>query len=259
MKSMVSACLALMLSSGAALAEQTVTFTYENVDSYPWNMKDGSGVDLMLLEMTDEALPDVSFKYIQAPWQRCLHNIENGITEGCFTASFKEKRLQHGFYPGTHTGGDVDPNLRLHSSSYSLYVKKDSNINVTGKMTISGLTGKVAAPAGYSIGDDLAKAGYQVDAKSSKTLNNFQKLLSGRVDAVAALTLNGDNILENDPKFKSQLKVIETPLVDKPYYLMLSKQFVNSNKALAEQIWMKAAEIRDSKAFKDKAGEFLAK
>ncbi|MFC3152900.1 substrate-binding periplasmic protein [Litoribrevibacter euphylliae] len=259
MKSMVSACLALMLSSGAALAEQTVTFTYENVDSYPWSMKDGSGVNFILLEMTDEALPEVAFKYIQAPWQRCLHNIENGITEGCFAASFKEKRLQHGLYPATHSGGDVDPGMRLHSSSYSLYVKKDSNVNVTGKMTISGLTGKVAAPAGYSIGDDLAKAGYQVDAKSSKTLNNFQKLLSGRVDAVAALTLNGDNILASDSKFSGQLKAIETPLVDKPYYLMLSKQFVNSNKALAEKIWMKAAEIRETKAFKDKAGEFLAK
>ncbi|GLQ32687.1 substrate-binding periplasmic protein [Litoribrevibacter albus] len=259
MKRMVVAGLSMLLSAGAVMAEQTVTFTYENVDSYPWNMKDGSGVDLILLKMTDDALPDVSFKYIQAPWQRCLHNIENGITEGCFTASFKEKRLQHGYYPGTHTGGAVDPNLRLHSSSYSLYVKKDSNIDVTGKMTISGLTGKVAAPAGYSIGDDLAKAGYQVDAKSSKTLNNFQKLVSGRVDAVAALTLNGDNILANDATLNSQLKAIKTPLVDKPYYLMLSKQFVSANKELAEKIWMKAAEIRDSKAFQDKAGEFLAK
>lgn len=259
MKRMVVAGLSMLLSAGAVMAEQTVTFTYENVDSYPWNMKDGSGVDLILLKMTDEALPEVTFKYVQAPWKRCLHNIENGITEGCFTASFKEKRLQYGFYPGTHTGGSVDPNLRLHSSSYSLYVKKNSTIDVTGKMTISGLSGKVAAPAGYSIGDDLTKAGYQVDAHSSKTLANFQKLITGRVDAVAALTLNGDNILAKNAKFGSAIKVIKTPLVDKPYYLMFSKQFVGSNKALAEKIWMKAAEIRDSQAFKDKAGEFMAK
>jgi len=251
--------LAAALVSGTVQAEQTITLAYENVDSFPWNMKDGSGIDLILLKMTDEALPEVNFKYIQLPWQRCLHNIENGISEGCFTASYKEKRKKHGFYPGTHTGAEPDPALRLHSSSYSLYVAKDSSINVTEKMTIEGLTGKVAAPAGYSIGDDLAKAGYQVDAKSSKSFQNFQKLASGRVDAVAALSLNGDNILAKNAKFSGKIKAVETPLVDKPYYLMFSKQFVNANTALAEKIWAKAAELRETQEYKDKAGEFLAK
>ncbi len=74
--------------------------------------------------MIDEAMPEVKFKYVQAPWKRCLNNIETGETEGCFTASYKEKRLQHGFYPGTHSGGAVDPELRLHSSSYSLLCRE---------------------------------------------------------------------------------------------------------------------------------------
>lgn len=248
----------LLLFPIIAFAEQTVTLTYENVDSFPWNMKNGSGVDLILLNMVDEAMPEVKFKYVQAPWKRCLNNIETGATEGCFTASFKEKRLQHGFYPGTHTGGKVDPVLRLHSSSYSLYVAKDSNINVTGAMTIEGLKGKIAAPSGYSIGDDLAKAGYKIDAGATNTKNNFSKLISGRVAAVAALTLNGDNIILKNSEYAGKIKSIKTPLVDKPYYLMFSKQFVGSNKALAEKIWQKGAELRDTQAFKDKAGVFLA-
>ena len=251
-------CCLLLLLPAAAFSETKVTLTYENVDSFPWNMKDGSGVDLILLKMVDEQMPDVSFEYVQAPWKRCLNNIETGATEGCFTASYKEKRLQHGFYPGTHTGGEVDPALRLHSSSYSLYVAKDSNIDVTGKMTIKGLAGKIAAPSGYSIGDDLAKAGYNIDAGATNTVNNFRKLVSGRVDAVAALTLNGDNILSKNAEYAAGIKAIKTPLVDKPYYLMFSKQFISGNKALAESIWQKAAEVRESQAFKDKAGEFLA-
>lgn len=258
MKTIKSLCIGLLVMPALAMAEKTVTLTFENVDSFPWTMKDGSGIDMILLKMTDEALPEVSFKYVQAPWQRCLHNIENGVTEGCFTASFKEARLQHGYYPGTHTGGAADPALRLHSSSYSLYVLSNSNVDVTGKMTISGLSGKIAAPTGYSIGDDLAKAGYTVDAQSSKSMNNFQKLLSGRVEAVAALTLNGDNIIDKNADFKGKVKAIKTPLVDKPYYLMFSKQFLASDKALAEKIWQKAAELRESQAFKDAAGAYLA-
>lgn len=242
----------------SAHAEKTVTLTYENVDSFPWTMKDGSGIDMILLAMTDEALPEVSFKYIQTPWKRCLDNIKSGTTEGCFTASFKEARKEFGYYPGTHTSDSADPSLQLHASSYSLYVRNDSNIDVTGSMEIAGLTGKIAAPRGYSIGDDLAKAGYEVDSNAANTANNFKKLAAGRVDAVAALTLNGDNILAKDAALSSGIKVISTPLVNKPYYLMFSKQFVDGNKELAEKIWSKAAELRESQEFKDKAGEFLS-
>lgn len=251
-------CIAALLPA-MAMAEKNITLSYENVDSYPFSMKDGGGLDLILLKMVDEAMPEVTLTYQQAPWKRCLNNIETGTTQGCFTASYKEKRLQFGHYPGTQNGEAPDANLMLHSSSYSLYVPKDSNIKVTGTLTIDGLAGKVAAPAGYSIGDDLSKAGYTVDANSSKTLNNFQKLMAGRVAAVAALTLNGDNIIHKDARLKSAIKKIETPLVDKPYYLMFSKQFLASDKALAEKIWAKAAEIRETQEYKDKAGEFLSK
>jgi len=222
-------------------------------------MKDGTGVDLILLKMVDDALPDISFEYKQTPWKRCLNNIQTGETEGCFTASFKEKRLEYGYYPGTHNGGAVDNNLRLHSSSYSLYVLKDSEINVSGKLQITGLNGKIAAPSGYSIGADLEKSGYMVDAAASKTENNFKKLLKGRVQAVAALTLNGRNMLSKNKELSSQVRENETPLVSKPYYLMFSKQFIDSNKSMAEMIWNKIAEIRETQVFKDKAGEFLAK
>lgn len=241
-----------------ANAERVVKLTYENVDSFPWTMKDGGGIDIILLDMTDAALDDVKFEYIQTPWKRCLDNIKSGITEGCFTASYKDKRLEFGYYPGTHKMGKPDPSLQLHASSYSLYVPTDSSITVTGNMTIEGLNGKIAAPRGYSIGDDLAKAGYTIDANASNTLNNFKKLAAGRVESVAALTLNGDNLLAKNPDLASKIKVIPTPLVNKPYYLMLSKQFVDGNTALAEKIWKTAAEIRESQEFKDKAGAFLS-
>lgn len=239
-------------------AERVVTLTYENVDSFPWTMKDGSGIDMILLEMTDLALNDVKFEYIQAPWKRCLNNIKTGKTDGCFTASFKEARKEFGYYPGTHTSDSADPALQLHASSYSLYVPSASSVDVTGAMKISGLDGKIAAPRGYSIGDDLAKAGYTVDANASNTSNNFKKLSSGRVEAVAALTLNGDSILAKNADFASKIKALSTPLVNKPYYLMLSKQFVDANKELAETIWQKAAELRETQEFKDKAGAFLS-
>ncbi len=250
---------AILLLTSLSIQAQTVTLTYENADSYPWYMKDGSGLDLILLKMVDEAMPDVSFKYKKTPWKRCLSNIQSDITEGCFSASFKEKRLVFGYYPGTHTGGKANAAMRTHSSSYSLYVLKGSSIKVTGTLTISGLSGKVAAPAGYSISDDLSKKGFNVDDGASSTAKNFEKLLGGRVNAVAALSLNGDNILAKNKKYSDKIAAVKPPLIDKPYYIMFSKKFINSNKSLAEKIWATIATVRESQDYKDKALAFLSK
>jgi polar amino acid transport system substrate-binding protein len=247
---------ALLLLLPTLVWAQTITLTYENSNSYPWYMKDGSGIDLMLLKMVDKNLPEVDFKYTQAPWKRCLKNIETNVTEGCFSASFKEKRKAYGYYPG---GEAPNKAHRIHSSSYSLYVLKGANISVSGKLSIDGLVGKVAAPAGYSIGDDLVKKGYKVDAGASLTTHNFEKLLQGRVKAVAALSLNGNNILSKNKKYSDKIQVLAPPLIDKPYYLMFSKKFTNSHRALVEKIWKTIGEVRETQAHKDNAGAFLSK
>ena len=52
---------------------------------------------------------------------------------------------------------------------------------------------------------------------------------------------------------------VAPPLIDKPYYLMFSKKFANSNKALVEKIWTTIGEVRETQELKDKAGDFLSK
>lgn len=247
-----------LLLGAAAQAQQSITLTYESADSYPWSMKDGSGINFILLNLVDDALPEVEFKYNQVPWKRCFNNIQINKSEGCFAASYKQKRLKYGYYPGTHRGHGVDDSLRLHSSSYSVYTLKDAEISVSGNMTINGLSGNIASPAGYSIAQDLKNSGYPVDSQASKTANNFSKLIAGRIQAVAALTLNGNNILAQQPAFSEKIDVVNPPLINKPYYLMFSKKFVSQNKALAEKIWRTIANVRDSQVFKDKASRYLA-
>ena len=235
---------------------QTITIHGGDADNYPWHMADGTGLDRILLKMVDKALPEIDIKVAQVPWKRCLINIGSNIIEGCFAASFKEKRKVFGIYPG---GDKPDKSRRIHSSSYSLYILKGSNIDVTAKLTISGLIGKVAVPAGYSIGDDLIGVGYKVDAGAHATSLNFEKLLMGWVKGVAALSLNGDNILAKNKKYSDKIRVVKTPLIDKPYYLMFSKGFVGSNKALAEKIWHTLGKERESSEFKEAAAVFLSK
>jgi len=235
---------------------QTITLNYEKSNAYPWYINDGKGLDIILLEMVDDVLPEVSFEYKQTPWKRCLHNIQWNVSEGCFSASFKEKRKVFGFYPG----GDMpDESERIHATSYSLYILKGANIDVTGKLSISGLNGSIAAQTGYSIVDDLISTGYKVDSGASSTERNFEKLLKGRAVAVAALTLNGNNILAKNRKYSDKIYEIKKPLIIKSYYVLLSKKFVRDNRALAEKIWATIGEVRESLQFKAATQDFLVK
>jgi polar amino acid transport system substrate-binding protein len=43
--------------------------------------------------------------------------------------------------------------------------------------------------------------------------------------------------------------VVDTPLIEKPYYLMLSNALVKARPELAEQIWKQVEEVRNSKEY----------
>ena len=252
-KSLVASILfgTLAVSSSA----KDLTLLFENEDSFPWSTKAGGGVDIILLKMVDKALPDVSFKYEAVPWKRCLMGMKAGAADGCFSASYKGKRKEFGHYP--EAGGSGDQSKMLHTASYSLYaVAADASKFKVNKFDVAGLakgSDVIAGPQGYSITDDLAKAGHKVDSSGKSTLLNFRKLLAGRVKLVAALTLNGD-ALSNSAEFKGKIVKLSPAMVSKPYYLMLGKSV---DAATRKKIWDKIAEIREDAGYKAKAAAFI--
>ncbi|MCP3871932.1 MAG: amino acid ABC transporter substrate-binding protein [Desulfobacteraceae bacterium] len=81
---------------------------------------------------------------------------------------------------------------------------------------------------------------------SLSTPNDFKKLAAGRVDIICAIEDVGDGLINLYPdKYKNVEKILPS-LKNKPYYLMLSKQFSGSNPDLAELLWDTLAEVRDS-------------
>ncbi len=255
--------LAVILTAlvSAQIQSAEVTIFSENETSFPWIVKESNaGLNFILLDLVDKKIPEVEFVHKRVPWKRCLNAMKQEEfvdSSGCFSASYKEVRKEFGVYPG---GDSPNSELRLHSSSYSLYTKKSNqNVGVAGKLTIDGLgdDAKIAAPAGYSISSDLASKGYKVDDQSKNTKANFQKLLSGRVEAVTALTESGDFHLDTNPKYQADIQKLTPPLVNKPYYLMLSHGFVKKNPEIAEKIWATIAEVRESEEYKTAGQEWM--
>jgi len=236
------------------LHAEAFVFASENEDSFPWISKNGTGMDYFLVQTV---MLNLGHKLTveRKPWLRCLKLLQINEVDGSFTGSYKKDRLAIGRYPMINN--QLDASRRLHSASYSLYVLNDSNITWDGQK-FSAFTGKVGAPSGYSIIEKLKNHKLAVhEVKTTQQLMGM--LIRGRISAVAALTMQGDIELANSPNLASKIKKIKIPLVDKPYFLLLSHELVQKRPELAEAIWNEIKNVRESDAYQQAFQQMLIK
>ena len=132
-------------------------------------------------------------------------------------------------------------------------MKGNNNVQWDGKKL--AVPGAVGAQPGYSIIEMLKGQGVKVDDGGKTADDNLKKVLSGRVDAAALQTLEGNNSLTNE-EFAAKIEKVTPTLVDKPFFLMLSKQFVGKYGEFSKEIWNTVAQLRESAEFKAKAAAF---
>jgi polar amino acid transport system substrate-binding protein len=248
----ISLVLAMVcLFAQAADKPASVKLCYENEDIYPWVLKSKPGLNLILLGSVEQKL-GVKFELVAQPWKRCQEEMKTGSFDGIFAASFKTERLEIGTYP--MIGAKVDESKAMMMDGYTLYRLKGSNVQWDGKKL--GVAGAVGAQPGYSIIDQLKGLGAKVDDGTRTADDNLRKLLAGRVDAVALQTLEGENSLASNPEFLAKIEKVSPALVDKPFFLMLSKQFASKHGDFSKEIWNTVAQVRESAEFKTKASSF---
>jgi polar amino acid transport system substrate-binding protein len=238
-------------SAFAADKPVSVKLCHEDVDVYPWVLKDRPGLNIVHLKAVEQKL-GVKLEIAPLPWKRCQEDMREGKVDGIFSASFKTERLDMGHYP--MAGDKPDAARAMMYDGYSLYRLKGAAAQWDGsKLTVAG---SVGAQPGYSIIDQLKQLGARVDDGTKTADDNLKKLLAGRVDAVALQTLEGDNALATNAEFGAKVEKVKPALVDKPFFLMLSKQFVSKYPDFAKEIWKTVADVRESADYKGKMGSF---
>ena len=225
---------------------QTVHFVCEDRPSIPLVLGSGEkvpetnpGVAFEIFETIAKEL-NIKIQYSRFPWKRELKELQENNVDAVFFASFKKSRLEYGSYP--MRDGQVDTNKHFIALSYVIYRLKDSSLNWDGKQ-FNNLSGSIGAPLGYSIVEDLKRMGVSVDP-SPERKHDFLKLLKGRVQGVAAQDMFADLFLFFHPDIAKKVEKVMPPLKTKYYYLLLSKNFVNTSPELAQQIWDKIEEKR---------------
>lgn len=232
-------CLAL---SAPLLAAEKLTLCYENKLVLPWRTVEQGGLNFELFKRVESRL-GLAFDYRLLPWKRCLAKLKANEVDGAFSVSHSPARASFGVFPGRD---EPDANKRLHYASYFLIRKKGSPIDWDGKR-FHNANGAISFHLGYSVGDMLRAQNMPVDESSDTLYNVGRKLVTGRV-AGAALFDSDAAVLMRGP-LGPQLEMIATPLVKKPYYLILSHKLVAARPELAERIWKTVEEVRNSKEY----------
>ncbi len=184
-----------------------------------------------------------------APWLRCIYEMQNGQVDGAFKASFKTDRLEYSVYPMVN--GKLDVDKRMTTESYHLYRLKGSKISWDGK-TFTNLDGKIGVQTGFSIADFLTSMGIPVDSGANSAETNLRMLVRGRFNGVALQTQEGDSLLTGE---FSEVERVNPALVEKPYFLVFSRQFFADHPDIANQIWAAIAKIRESADYIKASGE----
>jgi polar amino acid transport system substrate-binding protein len=232
-------CLAL---SAPLLAAEKLTLCYENKMVLPWRTVEQAGLNFELLKRVESRL-GLAFDYQLLPWKRCLAKLKANEVDGAFSVSHNPDRASFGAFPGKD---QPDAKKRLHYARYFLIRKKDSPIDWDGKQ-FHNANGAILFHLGYSVGDMLRAQNMPVDESSDTLYNVGRKVLMGRV-AGAALMDSDAAVLMRGP-MGPKLEMIATPLVEKPYYLILSHKLVAARPELAERIWKTIEEVRNSKEY----------
>lgn len=244
----------LCLPLACARAAEQLRLCHEDRDSYPWVLRDGSGLNVELLERVAKAL-DVRLLFVPVPWKRCLAGLEHGQYDGAFAASFKEERLQMGRYP-TSVDGVVEARKRLHTSLYALYRRRGDALDWDGQRLV-GLQGSIGSLSGFSIVDFLHQHGARVDETSRDPLELLQMLRVGRIQGVALQGPRADQLLSQNGELAAALEKIALPLEQKPYFLMLSHDLVAERPVLAAALWAEIERQRESAAYQAREAELF--
>lgn len=183
---------------------------------------------------------DVAVEMKRLPGGRLLASLENNAIDSVLMLSFSAERLKIAAYP--MAGDAADPALQLATLSYAFYVRRTSALVWDGS-TLSGQTQPVGANLGWSIVNDLRKAGITVET-AQQTRNNFSKLMLDRIDAFAIQSSIGDAYVEAHGLGNNVTK-LEPPISEKAYYQVFSHAWHQAHPEAAQCLWQEAAEIRE--------------
>jgi polar amino acid transport system substrate-binding protein len=250
-------------SPHAADQPTRITLGHEDQNAYPWVVKDINGYTGLDLELIDllQAKIGIKIKTVGYPWTRALVTMQKGNLDGVFAASYKPERKKYGSYP--LKDGELDGDRRIHTSGYSLYILEGSKLKFDGdkfENLVSGIgVTDIGVQRSFSIIPSLKKFDVNLNDSSSDPDHILYMLFHKRIAAAAIQAARADQIIAAKPLFQKKIikyKTNKKPFHQKPYFIMLSHQFMKRYPGFSEKFWNAVKEVRNSSEYRQRETEF---
>ena len=236
----------------------SLNVAYDTTPNPPFNYGDHllkkPGSTLDALRVVAKKL-ELKLIYHPRPWKRCLHSIKRNEVDLVIGASYNKKRHQYAHYPMLN--GKVDLSRSYNSQSYVIYKFKDFPFKWKGKKLSDLKDFRIAATLGYSITNDLKKAGVHRIDETSGSRRNLSLLLNKRVQLLIDLPSSVDSLIKKEPELYKNIIKVHPVVVHKEHYLLLSKAFVHKNPELSEKLWSEFAKYSKTKEYLDNLQSYL--
>ena len=224
-----------------------IKLCYEDVVVFPWITGDKQGLALTEMLYVEKKL-NIKIKFVRLPWKRCMLEAQSGKVDGLIAASFTKERSTWGVYP-TKANGQLDSSLKLHSDSYTVYVRNDSAIRWENGKFLNLANNQIGVQLGYSVGTDLKEAGYPVYSSCSTAAELLTALQDKTVNVAVLQHLPSLKTLNEKPALGVGLTSMPQPFKVMDQYLLFTKTFYNQNKDLSHKIWNAIPQARESSEY----------
>ncbi|WP_068826058.1 substrate-binding periplasmic protein [Pseudomonas sp. BMS12] len=180
----------------------------------------------------------------QQPWKRCVHEVQNGVSDGLFIAVWQLDRDSWGRYPGRDPQQQrpVDANQRLWRVEYPIIVRPGGALQWDGER-FTGIRYGVGAPLGYATSQRLRELGV-LASESLGQAAALKLVAAGRLDGYVLEREIALGLIER-LQLQGQLMFLPQPLLNADWYLPLSHRFYIAHPELAEGLWRAVAEQRE--------------
>lgn len=247
--------LLLGLWCGGAQADTPIRMCYEDTSVYPWITGDDQGLLLFEMHLVEQELGR-KFEFIRLPWKRCQQEVRQGSVQAAMGASFKRERMAWGTYP-MNADGTPNKELRLFVDSFYIFRRSDSPVRWVQQQLKNLGAQVVGAQLGYSVGADLAAAGYPI--KYFPSSDDLVRLLDRGLLQVAVLQNHeAMNILKHSPALAKTIMKEGEPVKTAEQYLLFNTDFYQRETPLVHAIWQAVERVRKSKKYQDEEALVLA-
>ncbi len=219
---------------------------------YPFTFEKQKIAKGLHIDIMSKAIKELGYNVTIEPmaWKRCLKYAEIGKVDAVISASYKDSRAKYMHYPPDSKSKKVS-DWRLTQVKYVVIGLKDSFYEFNGNLKT--LPSPIFAPFGYSIVEDLKKAGLEIKT-AKNSIATFNRLLLNKTGVVVTIP-EIVKVLNKQERFKNKFKISKKSIKSKSYFMPISKKSLLT-KDDRIRIWNKIKQVRNNEKIMK---EFLTK